>query len=230
MAAAVMRRPRIGVTTSAGGGRYMWWFYWLSLTLYGARPVRLIAPSRQYDLEDFDGFIIGGGDDISPDRYLAETPFDARIDPARDQMELEILAHACPRDMPVLGICRGAQMLNIYRGGSLHQDIRAVFEGVPKMWTPLPAKTVHFENDSRLAAIHESQTLRVNSLHNQAIDRLGDGLRIVARDEFDVPQAVEDPAAHFTAGVQWHPEFLIYRRIHRRLFREFLASVGTTTG
>lgn len=225
MAAAVMTRPRIGVTTSRGGGRYMWWFYWMSLTLYGAEPVRLIAPARQYDFTDFDGFIIGGGDDISPDLYLANTPLDARLDPERDQMELEILSYADPLDMPVLGICRGAQMLNIHRGGSLHQDVRAVFEGVPKMWTPLPAKTVEFVNDSRLARIHERETLRVNSLHNQAIDRLGDRLNIVARDEYEVPQAIEDPDAHFAMGVQWHPEFLIYRRIHRRLFKAFLTAV-----
>lgn len=213
------------MTTSLGGGRYMWWFYWMSLTLYGAQPVRMVAPTDQYDLNDFDGFIIGGGDDISPDLYLANTPVDARIDPARDQMELDILAYAGPRDMPILGVCRGSQMLNVHRGGSLHQDVRAVFEGVPKMWTPLPAKTVHFVNNSRLAEIHERQTLRVNSLHNQAIDRVGDNLKIVARDQFDVPQAIEDPNAHFTMGVQWHPEFLIYRKVHRRLFKAFLHAV-----
>ncbi|ADZ71731.1 Glutamine amidotransferase enzyme [Polymorphum gilvum SL003B-26A1] len=219
------RRPVIGVTTSLGGGRYMWWFYWLALRLAGARPVRLVAPRRPYDLSGFDGFIIGGGDDIAPDLYLADTPVDARIDPARDQMELAVLAHACPRDIPVLGICRGAQMINVHLGGSLHQDVRAVFTGVPKMWTPLPRKTVSFTPGSRLGEIHERERLRVNSLHNQAIDRLGDGLAIVARDEFGVPQAVECPAARFLAGVQWHPEFLIYRRVHRRLFQAFLAAV-----
>lgn len=227
---AKRKRPRIGVTTSSGGGRYMWWFYWLSMRLMGARAVRLIAPVPEDTFADFDGFIIGGGDDISAELYEGEPALDVRIDPDRDAMELAILKYASPRDLPVLGVCRGAQMLNVYRGGNLHQDIRIAYDGVPKMWSPLPRKTVRFQDDTRLREIFDLEELRVNSLHRQAVDALGDGLQIAAHDEFGVVQAIEDPDAHFYAGVQWHPEFLIYRHSHRRLFRAFINAVEAKMG
>ncbi len=218
-------RPRIGVTTSGGGGRYMWWFYWMSLRLMGAKPVRLIAPVPEEEFDTFDGFVIGGGDDISAELYDGEPTLDVRIDPDRDTMELAVLKHAAPLDVPVLGVCRGAQMMNVFRGGSLHQDVRRAFDGVPKMWSPLPRKTVTFENGTRLQEIFDLDTLRVNSLHRQAVDRLGADLRIAAHDTYGIVQAIEDPNAHFFAGVQWHPEFLIYRASHRRLFRAFMDAV-----
>lgn len=224
----VSRRKRIGVTTSAGGGRYMWWFYWLSMQWLGASPVRLIAPVSALRLAEFDGFIIGGGDDISADLYQGEPALDVRIDPERDALEQSVLRHACSRDLPVLGVCRGAQMMNVFHGGTLHQDVRAVYEGMPTMWTPLPTKTVTFVPGTRLQRIFELETLRVNSLHRQAVNRLGTGLRISARDEFGVVQAIEDPNSRFQVGVQWHPEFLVYRRSHRRLFRAFLKAVSTS--
>ena len=227
MAFAIMtaRKPVIGVTTSGGGGRYMWWFYWLSVRLLGARPVRLIAPVDPNDIGRFDGFIIGGGDDIAPDLYDGEPAIDVRIDPERDRLELAILEHAVPRDIPVLGVCRGAQMINVFNGGTLHQDVRKAFDNIPKMWTPLPVKSVTFVPGTRLKSIFDLEHLRVNSLHRQAVDRLGHGLRVSAHDEFGVVQAIEHESAEFLAGVQWHPEFLIYRGSHRQLFRAFINAV-----
>jgi putative glutamine amidotransferase len=219
------RRPRIGVTTSRGGGRYMWWFYWLSMHLLGASPVRLVAPLDTGRLEGFDGFIIGGGDDIAAELYGAQAPLEVKFDPERDAMELAVLEHAVPRDLPVLGVCRGAQMLNVYMGGTLHQDMRAAYDGVPRMWTPLPRKLVRLREGTRLCEIMGRDMLDVNSLHNQAIDLLGEGLVVSGRDEYGVVQAVEDASARFRAGVQWHPEFLIYRATQRRLFRAFIDAV-----
>lgn len=219
------RKPCIGVTTSRGGGRYMWWFYWLSMHLLGAVPLRLIAPLDESRLSDFDAFIIGGGDDIAAELYGAEAPLEVKFDPERDAMELAILDWALPRNLPVLGICRGAQMLNVRLGGTLHQDVRAAYDGVPRMWTPLPRKLVRMREGTRLREIMGPEELDVNSLHNQSIDRLGEGLIVSGRDEYGVVQAVEDPSAPFRAGVQWHPEFLIYRAPQRRLFRAFINAV-----
>ncbi len=216
------KRPRIGVTSSLGGGRYMWWFYWLSMNLMGARPERLVAPVEVNIFETFDGFLIGGGDDIGAELYRGEAALDVRIDPERDAMELAILAHAQKRDLPVLGVCRGAQMINVFLKGTLHQDL-SDYE-VPDLWTPLPAKRVSFVEGTRLYEIFGRETLRVNSLHRQAVDDLGAGLRVAARDEFRVIQAIEDSRARFRMGVQWHPEFLIYRGAHRNLFRAFIAA------
>lgn len=208
----------------------MWWFYWLSLKLMGASPVRLVAPVEDLPARKFDGLIIGGGDDISAELYKGEPMLDVRIDPARDALELELLERAAPLDLPVLGVCRGAQIMNVFYGGTLHQDVRRVFTSMPKMWTPLPAKRVHLDDGSRLAGIMGDEPLRVNSLHNQAVDRVGSNLRVSSRDEFGVVQSIEDPAARFRIGVQWHPEFLIYRARHRALFRAFVHAVENAMG
>lgn len=215
-------RPRVGVTSSLGGGRYMWWFYWLSMNLMGARPERLVAPVEREILSRFDGFIIGGGDDIGAELYRGEAALDVRIDPERDAMELAVLAHAARHDLPVLGVCRGAQMINVFLEGTLHQDLSDY--DVPDLWTPLPAKKVSFVGGTRLHEIFGRETLRVNSLHRQAVDKVGNGLRVAARDEFRVVQAIEDPGARFRLGVQWHPEFLIYKASSRKLFSAFIAA------
>lgn len=219
------QRPVIGVTTSRRGSRWMWFFYWLSMRLLGAKAVRLIAPLDPRTFARFDGFIIGGGDDVSAELYHGEPTLDVRIDPARDALEQDILAHADERDLPVLGVCRGAQMINVYLGGTLSQHVRNSVTNMPKLWTPLPVKRVTFAPETRLKTIFELDTLRVNSLHRHAVDKVGRGLKIAGTDEYGVTQAIEDENALFRIGVQWHPEFLIYRRSHRRLFRAFIAAV-----
>jgi putative glutamine amidotransferase len=200
----------------------MWWFYWLSLRLFRARPVRLMAPLTDADIDGLDGLIIGGGDHIGAEHYNGKPMPGVRIDRERDRLELKLLREAIPRNLPVLGVCRGAQMLNISRGGSLHQNIRARYPKMPKMWTPLPRKRVRLIRGTKLISILGSGELRVNSLHSQAVNRLGGNLIVSAQDEFGVIQAIEDPAGLFRIGVQWHPEFLVYQRRHRRLFRDFV--------
>jgi len=225
--AAMTVGPLVGVTSSRGRGRYMWWFHCISLRMMGARPVRLTAPVSPGDAERFDGFVIGGGDDISAELYRGVMVPDIRIDPERDRMELELLEHVVTRDMPVLGVCRGAQMINVYRGGSLYQDMYEAFADLPRLRTPLPRKQVRLEPRSRLAGITGTDRLTVNSLHHQAIDRLGSGLEVSARDTHGVTQAVEDPNVPFRIGVQWHPEFLFYQRRQRRVFRAFVDAAAT---
>lgn len=219
------RTPVIGVTSSRGGGRYMWWFYWLSMRLLGMHPKRLVAPIDIDEANSLDGLIIGGGDDIGASLYQGEAKLDVRIDPERDSMELELLEKTTPRAIPVLGICRGAQMLNVFHGGSLHQDLYSVYVDYPRMWTPLPRKRVEFVEDSQIARLMRLASVRVNSLHTQAIDRLGARLRVAGRDEYGVIQAIEDPSADFRLGVQWHPEFLLYRRSQFRLISAFATTV-----
>ncbi|MCB1744934.1 MAG: gamma-glutamyl-gamma-aminobutyrate hydrolase family protein [Gammaproteobacteria bacterium] len=215
-------RPVVGVTSSRGNGRFMWWFHWISLRLQGARPVRLVAPLGPADIEAFDGLVIGGGDDIGTEIYQGAPALDARIDPQRDAMELALLEHHTDANTPILGVCRGAQMLNVFYGGNLHQDMHHAYADVPRMWTPLPRKRVHFRADTFISRLMGVDQVVVNSLHRQAIDRLGGGLAITGRDEYGVVQSIEDPRAAFRIGVQWHPEFLVYRSLHRRLFEGFV--------
>ncbi len=219
-----MSIPKIGVTSSLGGGRYMWWFYWLSLRILGERPIRLV-PQTEYDVSQLDGLIVGGGDDIGVELYGGEATLDTRIDPARDRLELHALEVAFEKNMPVLGICRGSQMLNVVYGGSLHEDVYDVYDGLQRRWTPLPVKSIDIEPESKLYDILKLHRLKVNSLHKQSVDKLGSGLTITASDEHGVVQAIEDPGARFRLGVQWHPEFMIYRSSQRNLFASFVAAV-----
>lgn len=211
-------RPRIGVTSSAKHGLFMWWCNRFAIWRAGGRAVRL-APGKTTAPEGLDGFVVGGGDDIVPTLYGGQIDPAVRIDPERDALELAVLAHAFARALPVLGICRGAQMINVARGGSLHQDIYQAFEGVRRMRTVLPRKRVAVDPRSRLALLLGEGPCRVNALHSQAVDRLGAGLAAVARDEHGIVQAVEDADGPFLIGVQWHPEFLLFDRGQQALFR-----------
>ena len=219
------RRAVVGVTSSRGGGRYMWWFYWLAMWLFGIKPVRLVAPVKDLDLLSFDGLIIGGGDNISAAIYKGDTTLDVRIDPARDQLELALLRHSAEQQMPVLGVCRGAQMLNISYGGTLYQDMRMIYPDHPELWTPLPRKRVQLLDGTAIARLMRRKEMVVNSLHRQSISKVGDGLRVTGYDEYGSVQSIEDPASPFRIGVQWHPEFLIYQRAQRRLFEGFVQAV-----
>ena len=222
-----MRSPpiRIVVTGSARRGYPMWIANWFSLYLAGARAVRVTPGSLKVSrFKQYDGLLVGGGDDIGAQIYGGMPVPDVRVDPERDRLELEALEHFLPTGKPVFGVCRGAQMLNVALGGSLHSDIYEVYEKAPRLRTVLPRKTVCLAADTTLLRICRKPELRVNSLHHQAVDRLGDDLRIAAKDTVGIVQAVECSATnYFRVGVQWHPEFLPYRPSQMRLFRSFVA-------
>ena len=143
----------------------------------------------------------------------------ARIDKARDELEVAWIRRALDEEWPILGICRGAQLLNAVLGGTLIQDIRPLRRHTSNRASLLPLKTVNIDPTSRVALTCGKAELRVNSLHHQAIDEPGDGLRIVARDRDDLCQAIEAETARTAIGVQWHPEYLFYLPSNLRLFR-----------
>ena len=213
-----MTRLLIGVTTSRRGGWRSYLFHRLALWRAGARSIRLMA-GHSPPTEKLEGLIIGGGDDIGAELYGGQVLPDVRIDPERDKLELQLLEWALPRRLPILGICRGSQMINVALGGSLHTDIHAVYVEAPKMRTVLPRKTVHIVEGSRLDRIMGCNPCRVNALHHQSVDRLGRGLRIVAQDDAGIVQATEGTGAEFLIGVQWHPELLVTRSPQQRIFR-----------
>lgn len=220
------KRPVIGVTASRGRGRLMWWFNGAALRLAGARPVLIVPGETTPDIDGFDGFVLGGGDDLGADLYAGELRLGARIDPDRDALELGILDGAMARALPILGVCRGAQMINVYLGGSLHKDIYETFSAARRLRTALPRKTISLAPGSRIARIVRTERVRVNSLHNQSVDRLGEGLVVVGRDPAGIVQAVEHPELRFLIGVQWHPEFLFWMRRQRRLFRALVKAAA----
>jgi putative glutamine amidotransferase len=109
-------------------------------------------------------------------------------------------------------------------GGTLHTDIYEVYVQAPKMRTVLPKKVVSITRGSRLDRILRCNPCRVNALHHQSVDRLGQDLRVVAQDENGIVQAIESEAAPFLLGVQWHPELLVWKKPHQRLFAALSAA------
>ena len=219
-----MSSPLIGVTTSRRGGWRSYLMHRLALWRAGARSVRLTAASGMPD-EPLDGLVIGGGDDIGAEIYGGQVLPDVRIDPERDKLELRLLEPALETGLPILGICRGSQMINIALGGTLHTDIYEVYMQAPRMRTILPKKTVKIAAGSRLERILRCNPCRVNALHHQSVDRLGSGLRVVAEDEAGVVQATEGTGSGFLLGVQWHPELLVFRNTQQRLFGALVEAV-----
>lgn len=211
-------RPLIGVTTSRRHGWRMWSFNRLMLALAGARALRL-SPGLNESVDRVDGIVVGGGDDIVPTLYGGEIDPVVRIDPQRDQLELRALEVADKRRLPVLGICRGAQMINVSRGGTLHHDIHAAYADLPRLRTVLPRKKVQIVAGSRLHGLLRRESCWVNALHSQSIDRLGEGLEVDSTDRWGMIQGIEAQGAPFLLGVQWHPEFLVFDSRQRSLFR-----------
>ena len=218
-----MTRPVIGVTTSRKSGWRIFPLVNLNLWLAGGRGVRW-GVGRPSNLDTVDGIIIGGGDDIAPELYGGKIGVSAHLNRARDTLERELAEQALQRNIPVLGICRGAQMLNVALGGTLDQDAWATFGMEEKIRTILPKRDVTVQPDTHLAEICTTDPMRVNALHTQAVDKLGDGLRVAARDHAGMVQAVERVRDPFALGVQWHPEHLFYAHRQRRIFRALVAA------
>ncbi|MED5460699.1 MAG: type 1 glutamine amidotransferase, partial [Pseudomonadota bacterium] len=198
-----MSRPLIGITTSDYKSQLAWCFDWFAVWRHGGRPLRL-SPSRPLP-EHLDGLIIGGGDDIQAQLYGGEVQLDVRLDPARDELELSLLNRFIPQNTPVLGICRGAQLINVHLGGTLDPDIYTTHEGLKRRRTVLPRKTVDIVGGSQLYQLLGVTWCRVNSLHHQAVNQAGKGIKIVARDRDGLVQGIESEAHDFLIGVQWHP-------------------------
>jgi putative glutamine amidotransferase len=194
----------------------------------GAIPV-VLAPLRKASIEPLldrlCGVCLSGGPDLDPYTYGGQP--DERLGPTEpelDAFELALARGAMSRDLPVLGICRGAQVLNVARGGTLHThlpDLPGVHlehrQGEPGT---AASHGVQIEPSSRLAGVYGCARLEVNSFHHQAADRLGTGLAVAARSADGVVEAIEDPQASFCVGVQWHAEGLSRDGVHPRLFEQ----------
>ncbi|TVQ35305.1 MAG: gamma-glutamyl-gamma-aminobutyrate hydrolase family protein [Wenzhouxiangella sp.] len=148
------------------------------------------------------------------------------LNAARDALEKELIAQAAARNMPMLGICRGMQLLNVVGGGSLHQSLANFYEETPAIRSVLPRKRIEIEPDSLLARTLLSTGARVNALHSQAIDKLGDSFTVCAREPSGVVQAIERTDHPFVLGVQWHPEYLPQRIEQRALFRHLVQAAA----
>jgi putative glutamine amidotransferase len=204
--------------------------YAAALRLVGLEPV-LVSAEDARSLVGLDGLVLTGGRDIDPKRYGQEPVRETQApNPARDNMEIGLLGAALSRDLPVLGICRGLQLLNVYQGGTLIQHLK----GDPHRTLPRPkdpAKPVHgisVAPDTKLAAALGAGQHPVNSRHHQAVDRLGAGLLVSAKAVEDgVIEGLELPGKEFAVAVQWHPEDQVPGdETQVKLFRAFADAVG----
>lgn len=210
--------PVIAITGPTRGGTAPRAFIDLGVRLAGGRPLHL-SPAAPRKTRDMNGVVISGGHDVDPVLYAESPKVRPRYDPERDAFESMVINEALERNLPLLGICRGAQLLNVCMGGTLHQELSRRRQRTSNRRTILALKTIDVADGSRLQQLLHTRRLRVNSLHDQGIDRLGDGLRVVAEDLDSIVQAVEARDRDFLLGVQWHPEFLLYSARQRRLFR-----------
>ena len=204
--------------------------YAAALRLVGLEPV-LVSAEDARTLVGLDGLLLAGGRDVDPKQYGQEPVRETqKPNPARDRMEMGLLGEALDRDLPVLGICRGLQLFNIYKGGTLVQHLKGDPHRPPerpKIDRAKPMHEVTVEPDCKLAAIFGAGPHAVNSRHHQAIDKLGAGLRISAKSAKDgIVEGIELPEKEFAVAVQWHPEDQVPGdETQLKLFRAFADAV-----
>ena len=212
-------RPVIGITAYAEEARWGVWeapaaliplAYVSAVERAGGRPL-LVPPSDdgiEETLAVLDGLLFSGGSDLDPETYGAEAhPETNGVRAERDQAELALLEAALARDMPVLAVCRGSQVLNVALGGDLVQHLPEVVGDERHKHTP----GVFADHDVEVLPGTKLQALvgdhaPVKSHHHQGYGRLGDGLREAARADDGTIEAIEDPERRFALGVLWHPE------------------------
>jgi len=226
-------RPLIGITTYVEPAAWGHWELDAALVPYdyvrgieraGGRPL-LVPPSDDAVEETvavLDGLLLSGGSDLDPGSYGADAhPETNGTRPERDRAELALLEAALARDLPVLAVCRGVQVLNVARGGDLvqhlpdevgherHRAVKGEFSEHP----------VRFESGSRLGAALGAEA-QVKSHHHQGLGRVGDGLREVAWADDGTIEGLEDPRRRFAVGVLWHPEAGEDTKLFEALVRE----------
>jgi putative glutamine amidotransferase len=243
--------PRIGIpwrTTreERDGSRQKLDFYLDSVRKAGGQPVevslQLLAPDLRRLAEGLDGFVLPGSPaDVDPARYRAAKHHKTNeLDANRDSTDIALLDHAFQNGKPVLAICYGCQLLNVYLGGSLVQDIRSERpQSDPHGATDLPPGATKgdithpaaFVAGSRLGRLNRSAQGTINSSHHQAIDRPGRDLHVTAKAADGTIEGVEwSGDSNWIVGVQWHPERMPGDPLAERIFTDFLDAVRSAKG
>jgi putative glutamine amidotransferase len=237
------RKPLIGISSylsDSGNIIEVPKSYIISVKRAGGIPVILPPIADEDILEAFlnsvDGIIMVGGEDIDPLIYGEQPiPQIGKIVPQRDEFDLKLIRKAAERGMPVLGICRGEQAINVAFGGSLYQDIYAQMKGTAHVEHSQKAPgwygthSVYIKRNSLLYKILKSDTLTVNSFHHQAVKAVAPGFAVTADAPDGVVEAIEKKDGGFIIGVQFHPEKFVEKgkgMPFMNLFEYFIRAAG----
>jgi putative glutamine amidotransferase len=230
-------RPRIGITMRlelSSNRFYLGRDYSEAVEAAGGTPVHIsLIPQQQYIaaiIDSLDGVLLPGSDsDVDPLRYGAQPhPQLGSVVPVKDETDILVLEEIERRNLPLFAICFGMQILNVFRGGTLVQDIATQFpnaikheQGSPR---DRPSHTVALGKDSLLTALAKDASAVVNSHHHQAIEKVGEHLKATAWASDGLIEAVEDTRPNrFALGVQWHPELGWQKdELSQKLFSEFV--------
>lgn len=227
-------KPLIGITSDIdeNGETFLKADYSRAILRAGGLPV--VLPAGLEDIEEIcsriDGLLLTGGEDVNPLLFGEEPKRElGKIAPERDTMEMALAKCAVGKDMPVLGICRGHQILNVALGGTIHQHIYTDLEGPllqhkQQADRNYPTHTVQVTEGSRLAEFASAKEILVNSLHHQAVNDVPEPLRVIATATDGIIEALESTKHRFVMSVQWHPEALSNRsdEISLNLFEGFV--------
>ncbi|AVO00932.1 gamma-glutamyl-gamma-aminobutyrate hydrolase [Staphylococcus simulans] len=208
--------------------------YIRSIVKQGAVP--MVIPITDNDdiieaqIRQVDALLLSGGQDVSPQLYN-EDPQDKLGETllARDVFDFKLIEKAKERFIPILGICRGAQVLNVFHGGSLFQDTSYRQIQSLRHWQPTnPTEKTHeirvFPN-TRLSALFPEGRFYVNSFHHQVVNQLAEGFRVMAQSNDGVIEAFESESYPYMVGIQWHPEMLWYENSMDALFKDFVDQI-----
>ena len=226
-------RPLIAVAPLTAGGYRMMRPYLRGIEQAGGAPVVLPLTENREVLDAVlahcQGLLVTGGQDVDPGRYgQMPLPECGKPDLELDGMEYILLDWAMERDVPILAVCRGIQILNTYFGGTLYQHLPAQCpSSVNHSQEPpydIPVHSVTVAEDSFLAGLTGAGELQVNSFHHQAVDKVAPGFVVDAVSEDGLVEAIHLPERRFVLGVQWHPEFFLDQEWSRGMFNGFVTA------
>ena len=234
-----MNKTIIGITLDSSEQKTYSTFPWYALrkdysrviTEFGAVPIFIshdeIVMNDMLDL--VDGLLITGGDaDIHPEFYGQEIKYDeVEVNYSRSKFEIDITKKALKRNMPILGICNGLQILNIIYGGTLMQhipkDYKTDIEHLQETNKDIPCHGFTVQSDTKLLQMTKGQTeFQINSTHHQAIDKIGLGLIVSGLSEDGIIDSVEDPERDYVMAFEWHPEYMQTPILDDVIFQEFI--------
>lgn len=227
-------KPIIGITSNIDSTAHMLQNTYIQAVITGGGIPFVIPTGVESDVQQItallDGLIVSGGGDMNPVLFNEEPlPQLGNVTPERDSSELKLVTHMLAADKPILGICRGHQVLNVALGGTLYQDIISqtaspVLQHDQKAKREHPSHAVHIEKGTILESITTSEKIMVNSFHHQALKDIPSPLIVSGKSSDGIVEAVESTDHHFVVGVQWHPEALMQNedQVSMRLFEAYM--------